>query len=143
MGVPVDLVGHELLVFQTCRQKTGSSTNTVLVSRLFSELMFGSAGLGDDWGGNQGKSTSLMSLPFDKKKNKSPSSSLFFSFFFVYIFILSDAKRPVCVPLAQQCNTQKKLKRRGPVTGIDSRSVGDTIDFPVRDPETEANGRLE
>lgn len=36
MGVPVDLDGHELLIFQTCRQKTGSSTNTLLVSRLFS-----------------------------------------------------------------------------------------------------------
>lgn len=46
MGVPVDLVGHELLIFQTSRQKTRSSTNTLLVSRLFSELMFGSAGLG-------------------------------------------------------------------------------------------------
>lgn len=39
---------------------------------------------------------------------------------------------------SQLCNTYECFKRKGTVTHIDLCWAGDSIDFPVRDPETEA-----
>lgn len=44
---------------------------------------------------------------------------------------------------SQLCNTYECFERKGIVTHIDLRWAGDSIDLPVRDPETQAYGGRE